>query len=449
MTDPSTPAGPHEDSDTPRDGSTPEETGTPGQPVESHSPTGPQFNVPDNDFEYRPTTQATPTVSQSPAADGSSPAPVAATPAPMPSRAAGTPGPVAEPVTQPVAEPAPETVTTAEEESEPAPAPASAPLTERYVAVTLGLVPVAQREFAEPALRAAIEDEIEHRHDQLLGEEGITKSDIEVDVLEEMGDPEQVAAAMTHRPKVLVGARFYVDYKRILLWALAMVIPVSAALAMVSTAQENAELRPMIEHGLAVALTAAVYAAMWVTLGFAIAERVARHRSEVSSADWTIDRLPTPARTVISTSQTAFAVVMSLVVATAIILQQLDPSLFSDQGEPVTFLNPDHWPLAWSAVVVLLGINALVAIGRHVRGYWAMRAAFGNLALLTGIYGLLAWMLVDHSLLNDAFFDQVGWPSDNLPPAQMEDWAAIAMAVFWFIGVTLGFVHAFRARAKS
>ncbi|WP_062208445.1 hypothetical protein [Demequina oxidasica] len=444
MTDPSSPAGPPEDnsflkdSGITREPSTSDQVSTPGTPREPSAPVAPQFNVPENDFEYRPTTQAVPTVEEPSTAHAPAPA-VAAAPTPMPARGAASAATVATP--EVASDPAPE--------PEVKPVPASTPLTERYVAVTLGLVPVAQREIAEPALRAAIEDEIDHRHDRLLGDEIVSKADIEVDVLEEMGDPEQVAAAMTHRPKVLVGARFYVDYKRILLWALAMVIPVAAALAMVSIAHENGELRPMIEHGLSVALTAAVYAATWVTLGFAIAERVARHRSEVSSADWTIDRLPTPARTVISTSQTAFAVVLSLVVATAIVLQQLDPSLFTDQGEPVTFLNPDHWPLVWGALVVLLGVNALVAIGRHVRGYWAMRAAFGNLALLTGIYGLLAWMLMDHSLLNDAFFDQVGWPSDNLPPAQMEDWAAIAMALFWFIGVTLGFVHAFRARAKS
>lgn len=323
---------------------------------------------------------------------------------------------------------------------------ASTPLTEHYVAVTLGNVPVGQRSFAEPALRAAIEDEITERYSELLGEENVTRDDIEVAVLEDMGDPEQVAAAMTHRPKVLVGARFYLDFKHILLWALALVVPVAAALAFESAGQDGAELWSSILHGAAVALTAAAYTAAWVTIGFAVAERVARHRAEVASAEWTVDHLPAPSRTVISVGQTATAVASSLVVASAIVIQQLDPSVFTAQGEPITFLNPGNWPWALSTVVALLGVNVLVAIGRHVRGFWSMRSAVINLALLTAIYGLFAWMLLQHSFLNDALFTHVGWPSDNLPPATLESWGAIAVGVLWLVGVGIGFLRAWRAR---
>ena len=329
------------------------------------------------------------------------------------------------------------------------PALASSPMTERYVAVTLGNVPVAQRDAAEPALRAAIADEIDHRHDQLLGDEIITRHDIEVDVLEDMGEPEQVAAAMTLRPKVLIGPRFYQDFKYILLWALALAVPVVAVLSMLSAAHQGAELIEMIAHGAGVTVTAAAYVAVWVTLGFAIAERVARHRAEVAAAEWTVDMLPAPARTVISVSQTAIAVVSSLLVAIAVVIQELNPSVFSDPGDPVVFLNPAHWPWMWSALVLVLGINAWAALWRHVRGYWTMRAAMTNVALLTVIYGILAWMLVENSFLNDALFDQVGWPTDQLPPATLENWAAIAVAVLWLVGVTTGYERARRAQAHA
>ncbi|WP_430867268.1 hypothetical protein [Demequina aurantiaca] len=326
---------------------------------------------------------------------------------------------------------------------------ASAPLTERYVAVTLGNVPHAQRDAVEPALRAAIKDEIKYRHDRLLGDEVTTRSDIEIEVLEDMGEPELVAAAMTHRPKTLVGPRFYQDFKHVLLWTLAIVVPSAAALAMVSSAQDGATLFSMIAHGAGVAATVAAYMSAWVTLGFAIAERIARHRAEVTAAEWTVGMLPAPARTVVSVAQTAVAVVSSLLVATSIVVQQLDPSLVTDAGEQVPFLNPDHWPWAWSAVVGLLAVNALFAVKRHVRGYWTARSAVINLVLLTGLYGLLGWMLLGESLLNEAFFDEVGWPTDELPTSTLEGWALIAVGVLWLLGVAAGTLRWWRARSTA
>lgn len=372
-----------------------------------------------------------------------------AAPAPAPESSA-TPEPAAGPPSDQLPQPTPEPAAKVEpepdlDEPEHSPGIATTPLTERYVAVTLGYVPVAQREFAEPALRAAIADEIDERHDQLLGDEATNRSDIEIEVLEDMGEPEQVAAAMTHRPKVLIGPRFYYDYKYLLWWTLPLVAVVAGALAMFSFEHEGSGAWPTLIHGLGVALTAAVYSAALITASFSVSERVARHRAEVAAAEWTVDHLPAPTRTAISSAQTAVAVASSLLAATAIVVQELEPSAFTDRGEPVSFLNPDNWPWAWGALVVLLGANAAIAIGRHVRGFWSMRAAVGNLALLSATYGLLAWMLVGHTFLNDAFFTQVGWPTDGLPPESMESWTLIAVGVLWLIGVALGFYRAWRS----
>lgn len=325
---------------------------------------------------------------------------------------------------------------------------APTPLVERYVAVTLNEVPVAQRDTAEPALRAAIEDEINHRHDRLLGDENITRADIEIDVLEEMGDPEAVAAAMTLRPKSLIGPRFYHDFKYILWWTVALIAPVAGALAAVSASNEGADSITLMVHSAAVALTAVLYAAAWITLGFVISERVARRRAEVTAAEWTVDRLPEPTRTVISVSQTATVVAAALIAATAIVVQELEPALLTQSGVPITFLNPEHWPWIWGAIVALLGVDALAAIGRHVRGTWTMRAAAVNLVLLSATYGLTVWLLIDQSFLNDEFFEEVGWPTDELPTAELESWAVIALGALWLIGVTIGFVRAWRARLR-
>lgn len=320
------------------------------------------------------------------------------------------------------------------------------PLAERYIEVTLDHVPVAQHSAVDTALRGAIGDEIEDRYDRLLGEENITRDDIEIDVLEDMGDPERVAATMVDRPLFLIGPRFFLDYKRLLIWLLTIVMLVAAALAMVSAAHNGTKLGTMLFAGLGGAMTAALYTAAWTTLGFAVAERVARPGSQVASAHWDIDSLPQPVRRNILVPQTTTVVVTSLATAVAIVWQHLSPSVFTAQGDPVPFLNPDHWPWLWSGLVALLGIVALVGISRHVHGHWTYMQARVNLAVTSASSGLMVWILLDHSFLNIAFFEEVGWPIKELPPATLENWAAAVIAVIWVVNMAMGFIQARRAK---
>lgn len=324
---------------------------------------------------------------------------------------------------------------------------ASSPLVERYVAVTLGHVPITQRQAVEPPLREAIVSEVAHRYDRLLGDENTTWDDLEVDVLEDMGDPERVAAAMTNRPLFLIGPRYFLDFKHVLLWLLVIVSPVAAALSVVSSAQEGATVAWMVVDGVVAAVTAALYASALTTLGFAVAEQISRPKAEVVSAAWTIDKLPNAPLTRISASQTATTVVVSLLLAIAIVWQQMWPSLFTQQSEAIPFLNPAHWPWLWCGLVGLLAIEALAAIGRHVRGFWTYTWAAVNLLVVSAIAGTLVWTLLDHTFLNDAFFDAVGWPTGELPTETLETWTAGVIAVLWATSVTLGFVRAARARA--
>jgi|GEM_PF-2836558 len=319
------------------------------------------------------------------------------------------------------------------------------PLAERYIEVTLDHIPVAERGAVDTALRGAISGEIEDRYNQLLGDENVTREDIEVDVLGDMGDPERVAATMVDRPLFLIGPRFFLDYKRLLSWLLTIVVPVAAALAMVSAAHHGAELGTMLFAGLGAAVTAALYTAAWTTLGFAGAERVARPGSQVASAHWDIDSLPQPVRRKISVPETTIVVVTALVTAVVIVWQHLRPSIFTGQGDPVPFLNPDHWPWLWSGIVALLAIVALAGISRHVHGHWTYMQAWVNLAISTLTFGLVVWIMLDHSFLNIAFFAEVGWPIKELPTVTLENWAAAVIAVIWLIDVALGFVKARRA----
>jgi hypothetical protein len=327
------------------------------------------------------------------------------------------------------------------------PTNASSALTERYVEVTLDHVPAPTRAAVEPPLRSAISEEIEYRYDRLLGDENVTREDVEVEVLEDMGDPERVAATMTVQPQYLIGPRFFLDYKRVALWLIVVTGLAAAALWALSRAHEGASAAWTVVGAGVAAVTAALYALAWTTISFALAERSARPSAKLASAAWTIDRLPLPRHSHITASQTATPVVASLVLAVAIIWQQRFPSIYTAQGEGVTFLNPEHWPWVWAPVVVLLALVAMAAIFRHVHDHWTLTSAAVNLLLVGATAALLVCALLDHTFVNDAFFSEVGWPTDQLPTATLETWAAGVVAVVGLADIVVGFLRVRSGRA--
>lgn len=85
-------------------------------------------------------------------------------------------------------------------------------LTDRYLAATLRSVPADRRDEIDTELRASIADMIDGRT-----ADGADAATAERDVLNELGDPAQLAASYANRRLQLIGPEYYLAWQRLLI----------------------------------------------------------------------------------------------------------------------------------------------------------------------------------------------------------------------------------------
>ena len=270
-----------------------------------------------------------------------------------------------------------------------------ATLTERYISATVRSLRPDAQEDVRAELAASIADAVEARTEQ--GEE---PEAAEREVLAGLGDPAVLAAGYADRPLHLLGPRYYLTWKRLLILLL-WIVPVCALVGVgLSQALSGAEVGTIIGESISTALTAAVHVVFWTTLVFVVLERTGADAGEA----WTLDDLPEPkesgtARTDLVASLVILALTFAAVVWDRVIgLVHLD-------GDWIPVLHPGLWPL-WTAILVaILLAEAAQAIALFVRGRWSTVMAVVNTALAAIFVGWAAILLADDRLLNPDLLD--------------------------------------------
>ena len=104
-------------------------------------------------------------------------------------------------------------------------------LTDRYVWGVLRTVPEGQRAELEPEIRALIADAVEARTAERPERPRSRRRPSSARPSTELGDPEVLAARYTDRSLVLIGPRFFLVWKRLLLTLLPIVVPIATVVA--------------------------------------------------------------------------------------------------------------------------------------------------------------------------------------------------------------------------
>ncbi|MFN3866334.1 MAG: hypothetical protein ACK4MD_06430, partial [Demequina sp.] len=245
-------------------------------------------------------------------------------------------------------------------------------LTDQYVAATLSRTPSSQRAEVEEDLRAAIADALEARLD--AGEfaaEPQPASAAEKTVLSEMGDPELLAATYADRPLQLIGPRLYLQWKRLTVLLLSIVLPVIAALIPVGMWLGGEDFGSVIGTTIGGTLNVGVHLVFWVTLVFAVLDRQGA-RAEDWAEPWTVDNL-SESDPDITWAETVVSVVVLAATAIFIVWQQVLPWTTNDAGEALPILNPDLWGFVLPALLVVIAIELVAVIVQQARGRWTMR----------------------------------------------------------------------------
>ncbi len=303
-------------------------------------------------------------------------------------------------------------------------------LTDRYVHAATRWMPGRTRQEVEAELRERIED-------TLAAHDG--GPDAEREVLEELGDPLEVAVTYTGREPVLIGPRWFFIWLRLVLLLLAIVPPIVAAVSLVASAIEGDSLGAMIGSAVGALWFTAVQIAFWTTLVFAALEWT----GVIPEADeaWTVDRLPESAGTRPGVAETTAAVAFLAVSATLLVWQQFG-SPFTEDGETIAVLDPDLWSWWIPAVLVLLALEAAHAIWAHVAG-WTWPVAVTNAALALAFAVITVPVLQDNAMVNPELVRHLDWS-----PAVVEQtmsWIVVGVIVVTVWEIADGFLKARRA----
>jgi len=284
-------------------------------------------------------------------------------------------------------------------------------LTDRYVAATLRGIPEKQRADVERELRSSIADAVEDR--VANGEERVAA---ETAVLEELGNPTKLAAGMVGRPVYLIGPELFIAYRHILLLLLGIVVPIVGVVQAIVAISGDAGIGQAIGAGILAALSIAIQVAFWVTLAFAIVERVDPATWKDAdlrelTAPWTIEHLPDlPSSGAVSVGETAGEIV-TLGISIGGLLYLRDWSWVDNaSGDPIPLFNPALWDFWFPVIIGVLVLQAVFQIVKLLIGRWTVGLAIVNAGLLSAVAIPFAVLALTGELINPAFADAIGWP---------------------------------------
>ncbi|MGH2445479.1 MAG: permease prefix domain 1-containing protein [Candidatus Limnocylindria bacterium] len=320
-------------------------------------------------------------------------------------------------------------------------------LTERYLAAALRGIPEDQRADVERELRSSIGDALEDRLSA-----GEDRAEAEKAVLEGLGDPQRLAAGITGRPLHLIGPELFVGYRQLLVMLLAVSLPIVGVVQAAIAVNRGDELVGALVVGAGAAWTVGLHIFFWVTITFAVIERVdamREAREQITSAigAWTVDRLPALPAGRISVGELVGEVLTTALTIGAILFLET-PAWFTDaSGEVIPLFNPNLWsgwlPLLIAVLATIAGLHVIIFLA----GRWTTTFAITH-ALLEAAFAVpVVALALTGSLINPDFADALGWPpladGRGLPMIVLA--AAVLLVTGWEI--IDGFRRARRANA--
>lgn len=237
-------------------------------------------------------------------------------------------------------------------------------------------------------------------------------------ILENMGNPSDLAMNYHPKKKYLIGPTVYPKYIEILKLVLSIVAIVFTGLACLKWFTSGLDQTlsfnfvGLITDTIGMVVDGLLQAALWVTLIFVILERntVFDGQSPFKESKWTIAdlELPTDERAKISKSETLVGLCFNLVFAT---LASLNPNVLplvfsaNEKTTIIPLFDAERFKVYAPFIVALFLASAAFDIFKLIRERWTPKLALIN-ALLNGLVVILALlMLTDDALISASSSD--------------------------------------------
>jgi hypothetical protein len=317
-----------------------------------------------------------------------------------------------------------------------------ATLTDRYVAAAARSVPESSRPDLRAELQASITDAVEAR--VATGE---SPAAAERSILTELGDPERLAAQYADRPLQLIGPRFYLTWRRLLvtlLWIVPAVVAGAVVLGGVIAGDTIGEIIGSVVPAVIMVVTGVAF---WTTLVFALLERFVREPL-AEETPWNPDALPDIKPTQSGLGDLVASLSMLALLAGAVVWDHVRGFVEVD-GQSVPILDPDLWPWTVAALFVVLLLEAAVAVAVYRRGCWTVGLAVANVVLSLAFAVPVLWLLGAGDLVNPVFLDDVVAPVSPEAANWLPTTVAVGVVVVSAIEIVDTAVKAVKARRDA
>jgi hypothetical protein len=204
-----------------------------------------------------------------------------------------------------------------------------------------------------------------------------------------------------------VGPAYFVEYVRFLRLLLIIVLPIVAAVLVITQALSGAGIGEVMGGTFATVLSVGVHMTFWITLLFVVLERTGTKAPELA---FDLDQLPVPATSATpKLSDLVATLAFLLFVVGALVWQQMS-SVFTDAaGDPIPLLQPDLWTLWIPVFIGLCALTLVHAVVLYSVGRWTVPLLVTVTLLNLGSAGVVIWLLVSGRLLNLDYFAEFGW----------------------------------------
>lgn len=271
------------------------------------------------------------------------------------------------------------------------------------------------------------------------------------DVLSKLGSPAALAAGYRDQPMHLIGPRYFDVYVSLL----KMILPIAAAISLISIAAEfifnfnrdetiiNALLE-LMGYGIWRLMEVAVQVFFWLTIVFAIIERMDKgkeqHPLSPSLKPWTPDDLKSityiPKKKAISKFEVFGSLMWTAIWATLYFYADRLMGIYRGGGEGLEFkipaVNQDVLLGYWPIVVIIIALEAGLALYKLIIGQWTKRMAIFNTVLELFATIVFIFILLNPSLLQAEF---IAYMTDlfSISAAQLKSWLLSSIIIIFII----------------
>ncbi|MFE4524075.1 hypothetical protein ACFRCQ_18515 [Cytobacillus firmus] len=271
------------------------------------------------------------------------------------------------------------------------------------------------------------------------------------DVLSKLGSPAALAAGYRDQPMHLIGPRYFDVYVSLL----KMILPIAAAISLISIAAEfifnfnrdetiiNAILE-LMGYGIWRLIEVAVQVFFWLTIVFAVIERMDKgkeqHPLSPSLKPWAPEDLKSityiPKKRAISKFEVFGSLMWTAIWATLYFYADRLMGVYMGGGEGLEFkipaVNQDVLLGYWPIVVVIIALEAGLALYKLIIGQWTKRMAIFNTILELFATIVFIFILLNPNLLQQEF---VIYMTDlfSISAAQLKSWLLSSIIIIFII----------------